>query len=220
MYDAVFSLGSNCEPAHQLRRNDAWHGRGPFDWMVTPFESISKIIDDEGRKLGSSFVSTYNGTKAASADYGCVYFHEFPHTPDGLGFFFNAEIEAACKSKMQHKWTTFNTACHTKQRVLFVRFRHVTDAPGDEFAAGAPFGFSKLNQLSNVIAKKYPSLDFGILFIHDVNDPINADAVLDPRVSTRSLDISQGSSGNGSDEDWDAIYHEFGIIGQSQSAVA
>ncbi|WP_276120387.1 DUF1796 family putative cysteine peptidase [Pararhizobium qamdonense] len=215
MYDAVFSLGSNCEPAHQLRRNGIWHNRGPFDWMVTPFSSILKVIQDDGRALGNSFTSAYNGTKAASQEYGCVYFHEFPPTEDGRGFIFNAEIERACKSKMQHKWSTLKTACEAPGKVLFIRFRSVTDVPGDEIAAGKKFGFRDLNALCDVIATRFPALEFDLLYIHGDNpifDIVQTDDTLDPRVTIRSLELAGGDSGNGADEAWDDIYREFGLI--------
>lgn len=44
-YDAIFSLGGNCQVAYQLRRRQLRPYAGPLDWFVSPAcESVTKLV--------------------------------------------------------------------------------------------------------------------------------------------------------------------------------
>jgi len=41
-YNSVLSLGSNCVVAGQIQRYFGGNPQSPFDWLVTPFDSLIK----------------------------------------------------------------------------------------------------------------------------------------------------------------------------------
>ncbi|PAK55868.1 DUF1796 family putative cysteine peptidase [Paenibacillus sp. 7541] len=61
-YNAIFSLGNNCIPAIQLRKNGLRRFAGPLDWMGTPF--LPQVI----RLLQNRFVGYLDYTKLQVVD--------------------------------------------------------------------------------------------------------------------------------------------------------
>ena len=43
-YDALISLGGECQVAYQMRLHGIRNESLPFDWIITPFEGLEKIL--------------------------------------------------------------------------------------------------------------------------------------------------------------------------------
>lgn len=85
-YDAIISLGSNCQPAYQLERMQLRNSSGPLDWMIShSLPQVSLLI----RKNFSDFMDfdnlTLEGIEPGSPHYtvrdtvnNCISLHDFP----------------------------------------------------------------------------------------------------------------------------------------------
>src|SRR3954467_10542477 len=69
----ILSLGSACEPAWHLRRTGRYHSKSPFDWLVTPWDSMVRVLADDGAALGSRFSTALNGTSVRCGAYDVLY---------------------------------------------------------------------------------------------------------------------------------------------------
>lgn len=97
----ILSLGGHCEPSWHLRRCGMLQDGSPFDWLVSPLDSVVDILRDDGARLGSRFIMRADGKSTYCAQYGVLYHHEFPHAEDGR-VIFDAESVANCASKLRH----------------------------------------------------------------------------------------------------------------------
>ena len=50
-YDYVIPLGGNCETSWNIRNYFGYSHAYPFDWWITPFDSLLKILQDDFQNL-------------------------------------------------------------------------------------------------------------------------------------------------------------------------
>ncbi len=85
-YDEVVSLGSNCEVTWNIRNYFHTSIAYPFDWWMTPFNSLLMLLDDRFSGLfdaNNIWVPEDCGT-VVDTYYNIMYHHDFPRTQDGL----------------------------------------------------------------------------------------------------------------------------------------
>jgi len=179
-FEAILSLGSDCDVGLHLQKQ-GWKPDGSvFEWLVTPWDAMMAVLADEGARLGEKFFVCADGAGAACAEYGLVYWHEFPRNADGFIAFSATDIEA-CRGKMQRKMRGMLAVCETAQAVLFIRRGAATTLRWDRFATGARFGSAELNAFIALIEARFPRLLFSLLFIEiegerlaDVSEPLDS----------------------------------------------
>ncbi|UJX45409.1 hypothetical protein D7006_12295 [Xanthobacter sp. YC-JY1] len=87
--DRIVSLGSVCEVAYQVRRLSRSERAYPFDWWVTPLDSVLKVLEAGAPAVFEAAqlmkVPDYGGDRALySRLFGTVHRHEFPAGEDYL----------------------------------------------------------------------------------------------------------------------------------------
>lgn len=161
------SLGDSCAPAFFLRDNYLRKEAFPFDWIATPYLSLYNSIND-------NFVNFFeqlktSGPNAVTDYYGLAFLHDLPtiHNPhiNPLENEFTPECHLInnwqsfvpqVKEKYLRRIQRFITTCaNNKEKVFF--FRH-------ESNGGYITSFQAIN-LRDLISKKYPSLDFEIIYV-------------------------------------------------------
>jgi hypothetical protein len=183
-----------------------------FEWLVTPWDAVMQVFADEGARLGERFFACANGSGAACAEYGLVYWHEFPRTPDGFIEFSAAAIEA-CRGKMRRKMRGLLAVCDTARAVLFIRRGAATTLPWDRFATGARFGSAELNAFIALVEARFPRLLFSLLFIEIEGEKLAELAEpLDLRVTHVILPAEGPADAAGkmlaSDDAWHRLFSE------------
>lgn len=128
-FDAVFSLGSSCTPAHQLRRYFQKRPSSCFDWLVTPFSSISRVFADDGASFCLDVAECFDGASVLCAHYGVMYHHEF-RLPGHSRVTVNDEAKSNARAKLIYKYNKMLSIAR-ENRTLFLRYGSGTDAPGD-----------------------------------------------------------------------------------------
>lgn len=89
--DRVISLGGLCEVAFQIRRFVRSDKAYPFDWWITPFASVPKVLEGGLRHVFEPQhlvkVPDYDGRSALySAFSGTIHLHEFLHGENLLAY--------------------------------------------------------------------------------------------------------------------------------------
>jgi hypothetical protein len=77
----VVSLGAQCTPASAIKFHNLSHERFPFDWLVTPFESLCKILEDDFENffLYENLELWANDKRfVLDKGTGCLFAHDFP----------------------------------------------------------------------------------------------------------------------------------------------
>lgn len=70
-FDHIISLGGNCETTASLRRYFNIHHMYPFDWWITPLQSVSVLIKNQ-------FADLFNKEAfEISADQSSVFSHKY-----------------------------------------------------------------------------------------------------------------------------------------------
>lgn len=123
-YDAVFSLGANCQTAYQLRRLGLRHAAGPLDWFISSshsglisvlqnrFEDFMKL---DHLKLVGQFKTCYC---IKDEKYEIFSYHDFPVElpPDRW-----ADAYPDFHGRQVRRQERFLQAASMMGRILFVR---------------------------------------------------------------------------------------------------
>ncbi|MNH85348.1 hypothetical protein D3C87_456870 [compost metagenome] len=123
-YDAVFSLGANCQTAYQLRRLGLRHAAGPLDWFISSSHSglisvlQNRFVDFmklEHLKLVGQFKTCYC---IKDEKYEIFSYHDFPVElpPDRW-----ADAYPGFLDRQVRRQERFLQAASMMDRILFVR---------------------------------------------------------------------------------------------------
>ncbi|CAO4172795.1 DUF1796 family putative cysteine peptidase [Methylorubrum aminovorans] len=201
----IVSLGAWCQVTYQLRRFFGSSVSSPYDWLVTPFDALSKSIQDEGRQLGQA-VTVRDEVRPLCFHYGLLYHHEFPTS--GEIPIISAQSLLTCESKLKHKYRRMAEAIRSGG-TLFVRMGgHALPAfPSPYVTDQIPFTDGDVNKLIELLERRFNCADFRLLFINiegRTNMDIRNEA--DGRVVFRSLPSSvETHTWMGNNEDWDRL---------------
>ena len=212
-YDAVIGLGAACQVAEQCRRHLGAAPGVPFDWIITPFDAIGKVLADKGAGLGQRFVSIRGGTSTQCVNYGVLYEHEFPRDPDRQ-VIFDAETIADCRSRMAYKMQKLIKILGSHKKILFIRAYASTGLPGDRFN-DEPLTSADLNHLAALIEGWARGFTFDLLFVHSpdrTGEKVDLSGPLSSRVQVREMPHPPGTEWWGIDEHWIALFDEFGLL--------
>ena len=182
----IITLGRACRPTYQARLFSSKNGleivSTPFDWTVTPYLSIARILDDDFSPLKvldpcTSFVTPNSGS--ITCGYSGINFHhdlspkivkhyhsshDHPVAIVPASIIDSPEWQNA-KGRFEHTFSNFSDSIR-KSGNLFVRWRRKCHA-GDAYSqAETDWGICRLLQ-----RKKGVSQDFRLLIIetHQIN---------------------------------------------------
>ncbi|MEK3781210.1 DUF1796 family putative cysteine peptidase [Paenibacillus sp. FSL R5-0810] len=130
-YEAIFSLGHNCQVAAQLKRNGLRRQAGPWDWFnfasTVDFCGVIRrrlegFMQLEHLEIYGKSVNTYYVRDRQST---CLSFHDFKNTPDQPPLHDYAEF----RERLDRRIARFNDCLASGQSVLLVRIiQHQQDA--------------------------------------------------------------------------------------------
>lgn len=200
MYDSYVSLGSNCEPAFQLRRLWGRDISSYFNWMVTPLPALVDILeaDFEGLFARENLVPVHDHTMVRDTRFG-VAFHSPFHAR--LGAVFEGpefdRMHAIHLAKLAYLAAKFRAQAKGETRVLYI---HKTDIDDPRPQAA---------RLREVLRARYPAHRFDILLLQTADRA--APPWDEPQVINRYLRrfAPVDDARDGHIESWDAIFAEF-----------
>lgn len=208
-FDAILSLGSRCQVAHQLRRIYPQIGANFFDWLITPDQALLKMLDEglpgfsEGVsfKLGPSHKKPYRHRHVLESDYGCLLSHDFLN--DGAPL---ESLWPAIKGKYEKTSARFRETLSGARRVLFVR---MSFGPPGSFGYDredrADFAFGQ--EVSRRIRARWPELDYRLLLIsHHAED-----ARREGEIEVVHLPEQTAWNWQGLNEDWDRVFKPYAL---------
>jgi hypothetical protein len=203
-FDHMISIGATCEPAWHFRRTGRYDAKAPFDWLVTPWDSLNAVLDDDGARLGTEMVAAKDGTSVRCSAYDVLYHHEFPRDPGGA-VRFSAGLVASCRAKLLHKMQRLRDVCEMPGPVLFVRAGLATDLAWDRLLRES-LTATEVNRLVARLRTRFPTLDFRILLIEIAPErPLQIDETLSPLVGMVSLARQTEAGWWLSDQTWDEL---------------
>ncbi|SEP39615.1 Putative papain-like cysteine peptidase [Methylobacterium sp. UNC300MFChir4.1] len=209
-FSKVISLGAHCAVRYQIDRVFGKAGSGPFEWTVSPFQSVIDAIESRFEEIGRNIVAISDGHSTVDGRYRICYHHEFQRDANDKAVV-DVPSLVNLRSKMQHKSRSFerNVSAGT---VLFVRYgSEKTDAIANIGLEDEPMRYSRLNELAGVIGKTYPETRFKIAYVHHANvwgDMIR-DENLDERVDVFTFDWIGGTEWTGNQDRWDRIFGHY-----------
>lgn len=172
------SLGSACGPALNLRNLNLRSEAYPFDWTVTPFDSLYNALREDFKYFLADLLIRPDN-QGVIDHYGINYTHDWPtlHQPhiDALNadFISNCTLFSAwqnalplVREKYQRRINRFRNACLSQNKIFFIR----SEETDKEQAV----------KLKDLIVNIYPSLDFTlIIFGSDIKfqNPWNIDKI-------------------------------------------
>ena len=145
-YDAIVNLGGDCQPQYQMKTNKLRPCALPFDYLITPFDSLYKILEErfEGFLKPENFMLKVNGKEKWVEDkaYGTRLIHDFP-----LNEKFLDEYEKV-RSKYQRRIDRFLNILDKSKKVLFIRKRITRE---------------QAIKLDALISRLYPHLEYALV---------------------------------------------------------
>jgi hypothetical protein len=205
-FEAVFSLGSNCVPAHQTRRFFKGRPSSCFDWLVTPFSAIFKIFEDDGKQFGEDVVLCHDGQSVLCKNYGVLYHHEFNHDETGK-VIIESNMLANARSKLLYKYNKMISIAK-EHRTLFIRYGSGTDAPGDS----SPVGDQELSRLVWAIESKIGHSNFEICYVRQEGYAYERAEIHNTELARCAFYVDKFVPGQlGDDNVWNAFFVSKGL---------
>lgn len=187
-FDAIFSLGSSCQVASQLRRSGLRTAAGPFDWFnfaSTP--GFCQVLESRFERFmllpnlevySHSVNCHYVRDKASN----CLSFHDFKYDPKLPPLFDYPEF----RDRLERRIERFNRCLSSVQDVLLIRtVKHTEDA----------------FRIFETIENSYSNPHLRYLFVLHSSDPDTAEIDSGhPRI--RIVRMPAGSTWEGDAEAW------------------
>ncbi len=216
-FDAVFSLGANCVPAAQIRRFFGRAPQSPFDWLVTPMDSVVKIFGDDGKGLCRQLSTSFNGMAAYCESYGVHYYHEFERTAEGKVIFTEETIRQG-GSKLTYKYSKLLDISRNS-RTLFIRYLSGTDIPSDRLGNKTPLSPLDVSALLMLLERKLGHTNFHLALFksHGFEYDLIGEELFSsmPKVSVHAEQF-QGGGILGEDSAWDQFFNQMGFMRHDQ----
>jgi hypothetical protein len=211
-FQIIVSLGGLCQVAYQIERRFGYKFNSPFDWIVTPMESIEKILSTDGSEFGRSIKVINNGSTAICRSYGVAYHHDYKRDENGY-IIIDSDSILASRSKMINKYEKFKEMLASKPRTLFIRFcgHHDSAISSSHLIDDRTVETRDLNALCKAIEGKFGGLVFEFAFVYKKEcTEVKIDHTnLDHRVRVFSLADDPTDTWTGNDASWDTIFNYF-----------
>ena len=120
-YQKIVSLGSNCEITWNIRSYFGIEEAYPFDWWMTPYHSLLKILDNNFEGLFDEQNIRIATDKLTVVDkkYNILYHHDFERDEEGLIIADNLAFQLLrLKEKYQYLQQRFITEFPKKKYFL------------------------------------------------------------------------------------------------------
>lgn len=162
------SLGSTCEPAHQLRFCDLRKAAFPFDWIVSfDGEAVISLLENDFRGLLNDEYFVPYGT--AGHLLQTLYHLEFLHEGN-----FNSAYEyqlEVLKEKYQRRVERFRSLGDYSGKVIFLRcaFKYSLTDPHRfyKFEDNIEISEEYALKLYQSLSKFFPQLDFDLIILNN-----------------------------------------------------
>ena len=152
-YSKCISIGHACQPANYIRKLTTQQEAHFFDWLVTPTDSLLKLIEQGPESLfydRAQFVTVDEpNRKNATVTHkglGVVLYHEFPCGPHALNSFDKVTL------KYRHLAQRWHALSLVRNKTLFIR----------HYA-----GKDDALLIQKGIRKAFPQLPFDILAVNE-----------------------------------------------------
>lgn len=208
-YSSVISLGGYCQVTYHLKRCGISYSHSPFDWLVTPFESISDIIADDGQKFGLDITAVEEGRDGFCENYKVLHAHDFPHDSSGK-VVITEQTKSIVREKFAHKCAIFYAALRRPGRKLLIRLGGRADPPiaWPYLTDSEVLRNSEIRNLCDVLDQRCDG-DFDLLLItFKGRTTFLDDEELPLRVRLIQFDVPMNAQWMGSDADWDKCFDE------------
>lgn len=208
-FDHVVSLGAWCQTAYQIKQQQQNLLPSCFDWLVTPWDALISILEDDGAKLGLKVAYDHYSKTIKCQHYGVLYAHEFKPDQSGIPYV-SEENLGQCRAKLLHKYRKMFDAILNGGTTLFVRFGGTAEpaAAWPYLAQGNPRSEDDLNELMLLLRRKFPAAHAKLLFIwQDQFSDHNLDnSKLDRDILTLSLPRPVQARWMGEDGPWSEVF--------------
>jgi len=212
-YDKYISLGNNCEVSFQIRRLLGWDVAYYFNWLITPLDSLIRIISNDFtdslkiEKLNLDFSSEM----VVDTMYNISYHFPFQHISfDGSIQKFLGHVHRELQAKMNYLKNRFYQICSSEHNVLYIIKTDDRDAK------------AKIVNFQAMLKKKFPAHKFDILAVMRDDTFENIGDWNIPGIFNRYVSFFApcDQADKADEKNWDSLFQEFPLkTGAMKSAL-
>lgn len=173
MSDPVISIGTNCEISYNIRHTFQFERAYPFDWWITPVQSVADILRDRFRLEidDKNLVHVTAPESVLNRKYGILHHHDFPR--DG-------------QDRILDGWAAHIPALAEKYHILGERFfadieraeRALLIVNGDgshrAYAAARPVDETVYLEISDTLRDLFPRTRVSLAIFNSDSAPTDA----------------------------------------------
>ncbi len=201
----MINLGENCSARGALEAVDIKQESYPFDSCIVPFHALIKCLEEDFQDYTNpEYFIPYIDNQSPINKYGVVLAHSFPLV--SVGKKENGEdvlvmdpkwrdVLSIVEEKYERRITRFRQACTSSKKVCFFRYLDID--------------YAKADQLSNLLHKCYPNLDFLLVCVQNISSDRERQRDWNlPRVKNLYFNTSAVSP----HEEWTRIFQDANLI--------
>ena len=193
VYGKVISLGTSCRPAYHLKMQKIRTEAYPFDWNITPENSLFDILKNDFKDYFDQNFLEISSIKekdkfrviATNLKYKNIFWHDFTKKE------FSPEEFKKVKDKYDRRIKRFHNVVNSGENILFIR-----ESINRESAV----------KLSEFISTKYPKIKYAILATSrqpDAKIDWKIPGVINYYIERKEIDDIESTS------DWKALLKKF-----------
>ncbi|MDZ4791384.1 MAG: DUF1796 family putative cysteine peptidase [Hyphomicrobiales bacterium] len=211
MYEKCISLGATCTPAWQIRNYCHLAKAYPFDWLVTSFGSLIEVIESDFEKFVDcdDLQVIRDGGTVLNTRYNLLHHHDFQRISGKIDpGWKSSAVEVASKYEyLANRWRSLS---EYEDKVLFVRHQGHLDA---DFKYLSPLVEDDMHILQATLSRRFPRLDFDILFVTAGSSPTESARLYHATVpyANEADWPNPDDRWKGATADWDRLLTDFAV---------
>lgn len=166
----VISLGDHCPVASTLRHHQIRMQAYPFDWVVTPFSSLYKVLNEDFENffVKENLILTSLGSSDCIVDSytGIAYLHDFPSKENTGRNLSDFNPELLYDGLIVHNFLDFYEQANNKYWKRVNRLRAVLNSFSSVVFIRHSATKEEAVSLRNLIEMKYPFSNFRLVIIN------------------------------------------------------
>ncbi len=164
-YDKLISLGGTCTPTWQLRTFCGSDALYPFDWVLTPFASLLRVLENDfaGFADVGCFHLSWDQKSVYNSRYNVLHHHDFPSGAGGTIADHWRDKIPPLPRKYEFMIERWRDALDGTSSVLFVR--HQGHFETETWRCNADLSAGDMDTLCRLLEKTYPHVAFDVLFV-------------------------------------------------------
>ncbi|MGB8468330.1 MAG: DUF1796 family putative cysteine peptidase [Candidatus Babeliales bacterium] len=162
----AISLGGCCTNALMLREYNVRQAAYPFDWIISPFDSLYQAIADDFKYfLDVAYLHVASNNCMVIDYYGLYYVHDFPTIDSPAAIKEHKAVSMRPITPLRNDWEKYLPQIQEKYQRRIERFRTALRSKDHVFLFRSDISKEQAIRLRDLLETMYPAAQFTLIVL-------------------------------------------------------